>query len=1134
MSDNNQLNIGDVDSPAEKELNLKDLIHLFDVHKDRANIKELKSDLYDVDGDGDDSNPDREDVEHLYDILRGNESAEKLTSIEFRWTYINELKDSILQVRNILQPTDPGFSAIGDRFASVYYYRGDTPFSSFDLSHSNHPIVALGDGYSFDREITLEGGVNVVISKYQNEEFLRLFVNDMPIFLRVGDLQDTGESSFFDTNTWPVVKLSELKIFSSTWKTESDLETISLPLVSSGDYSFNVDWGDSSFSSITESGSSEITHTYESAGEYEVKINGKIKGWSFNDLGDKLKIINITSWGCLDFRVEDVSAQFYGCENLVSSATDAPFIDSTTNLQNCFRNCESLLDGVGKWNVSEVKIFSYMFAYATNFNGNITEWDTTSATKMDYMFTQCSSFNKDISTKQIKKDESEYTAWNVSNVTTLNRMFAGATSFDQNLGSWNVSSCENFGLMLQMVNLSDCNYTFLLFGWANLDLLNITDEDNKFQAGDCKYSLEATSARDYIENKIGITDSGASTESCVIYDHFVTIVNPSNTQPLNADSMDSRYWSTSDIKNVTYYDAFILPLATSLHSELINQLRNLEQNDKNEERFLEFKITSVGGGYNYGHRWKVVPLSAKLINFEEVTRIDSTEISQFDKKIKWSPTTGEISDWSVDDSFSICVPFDSNPNQYTGIKVAGVFKTEPTKLPISGDHLHIMEIESNGATKKSSIRVQSTDWDYTYIRTKALGGYDSTDNYSSTTSAGKIIYRNNEKCKLIVFFARHSNSSDLSTDSKLNDLMFSTKKNNLWTIPISLEVQDFDLRAKFGFDDDEEVILSFNDKTNKLLMLNQTGIMVVLEYDNESSSFSLFTNSPITQFSNMLNVENCLIDDNDNVILSTIDYGKLYLISYNKELGDYDPHNLLYMASDSNPSNISWLSRNHSKIYDIKNIYTRDEDGYMGKGIELTITEKDYLNGVVEQEKLSYNFNLNFSEILNRTYQAPYLQVADCNDFILMHTYEFYSFVPTNVDGNSSFDDRTTILICWDKQTKQFTTFQIPVSYIYSIDPIANHILTIELHESNISDATDWVNKLYIRIVEIVKNENEEITLKPIDLIKFSDIGFQYQNILSERMTKSDFEMAPVTYKFQDWTTFASDETSSPLSFVVT
>ena len=75
--------------------------------------------------------------------------------------------------------------------------------------------------------------------------------------------------------------------FVSTWdttKTSSGSSTatqVKLPLISSGIYAFDVDWGDGSSNTITVWNQPEVTHTYASSGIYTITISGQIDGWAF-------------------------------------------------------------------------------------------------------------------------------------------------------------------------------------------------------------------------------------------------------------------------------------------------------------------------------------------------------------------------------------------------------------------------------------------------------------------------------------------------------------------------------------------------------------------------------------------------------------------------------------------------------------------------------------------------------------------------------------------------------------------------------------------------------------------------------------------------------------------------------------
>lgn len=180
-----------------------------------------------------------------------------------------------------------------------------------------------------------------------------------------------------------------------------------LPLVSSGTLNAVVNWGDGTSSTITAWNQAEVTHTYAIAGLYDIRITGVLRGWRFNNTGDRLKILNIISWGIYtETGYTGFDGAFWGCSNMNSSATDKPSLLQGT-LWNFFRGCSSFNGNIGNWNMSQV-------AEVKNF------------------FNGCGNFNQDIS------------GWNVSNVTDMEEMFSGAVAFNQNIGAWNVSNVSNF------------------------------------------------------------------------------------------------------------------------------------------------------------------------------------------------------------------------------------------------------------------------------------------------------------------------------------------------------------------------------------------------------------------------------------------------------------------------------------------------------------------------------------------------------------------------------------------------------------------------------------------------------------------------------------------------------------------
>ena len=260
--------------------------------------------------------------------------------------------------------------------------------------------------------------------------------------------------------------------FVTTWRTTSPNQTVTLPLTSLGDYNFSVSWGDGSSDVITAYDQAQVTHTYAAADDWDVTITGTIEGWRFANGGDKSKLRDVKSWGPL--KLGNAGSYFYGASNMTITATDAPDLTDTQNLNNAFRG-------------------------ATALSGNsLSTWNTQFVDSMNGTFRGATAFNGDIS------------GWNVSSVTNMANMFNGATSFNRDIGGWNIGNVSDMAAMFNGAGLSRANYDLLLQGWSTKSpKANIV-----FDAGSAKYTLgAATAARAILTGQYAwtITDQGETT-----------------------------------------------------------------------------------------------------------------------------------------------------------------------------------------------------------------------------------------------------------------------------------------------------------------------------------------------------------------------------------------------------------------------------------------------------------------------------------------------------------------------------------------------------------------------------------------------------------------------------------------------
>jgi surface protein len=310
-------------------------------------------------------------------------------------------------------------------------------------------------------------------------------------------------------------------IFESTWNTAaagtSNNQQITLPLESTGNYNFTVNWGDGSENSINTYNAPAVTHTYNSSGNYTIRINGTIEGFRFNDGGDKLKISNVSSWGPL---VITSNASFRGCANMTCNASDVPTV-ATANCWNMFRGCTSFNGNLNSLDVSEVTGFTAFFLGATSFNSPLDSWNTSNAVDMESMFSGATAFNQSVNSWNMSKVtipramfrgtafNQDLSSWNTSNFGNASEMFYD-TPFDQDISGWDFESTTNLANFLFSSTLSTTNYDALL---VSLNSQTLT-ANVPFHAGSSTYTANspASTARANIISTYNwaITDGGTA------------------------------------------------------------------------------------------------------------------------------------------------------------------------------------------------------------------------------------------------------------------------------------------------------------------------------------------------------------------------------------------------------------------------------------------------------------------------------------------------------------------------------------------------------------------------------------------------------------------------------------------------
>ena len=340
--------------------------------------------------------------------------------------------------------------------------------------------------------------------------------------------------------------------FVTTWFVSSSTP-ITLPLISSGIYSFTVDWGDGNTNFINTWDSPQATHTYSANGNYTVTISGTIEGWSFNSSQSAKYITSVVSWGPL--KLGNDGFNFAGCRGLdLSLVVDVLDLSGTFNLKRAFAGCQTLTtinnvelwntssvitfqeafakdvnfdDDISDWDVSNVQNMSGMFASCINFNNGgsslINNWDVSTAFDISGMFSNCINFNQPIGNWDISSAtdisnmfagasifNQNISSWNTSLVTNMNGVFSNTIAFEQDLSSWDVSNVTSMFNMFANVTISTTNYDSLLIGWAAQTVQpNVTfDGGNSFYSAFPSAGAVARNTLTSGPNNWTITDAG--------------------------------------------------------------------------------------------------------------------------------------------------------------------------------------------------------------------------------------------------------------------------------------------------------------------------------------------------------------------------------------------------------------------------------------------------------------------------------------------------------------------------------------------------------------------------------------------------------------------------------------------------
>ena len=283
---------------------------------------------------------------------------------------------------------------------------------------------------SYDRLTLLKR--NKTLIEWKSQDTLGVFVSIGKGYIT--ELSDSSEIDGFISFNASIIgygKPGDITdtYFTTTWRTTTPNETVTIPTNSSYTYNYNIKTSDGQFfAGVT--GDKSITFTIP--GDYDINIFGSFPSIYFDDTGDKEKIIDIKQWG--DNIWSSFNSSFHGCSNLTGSYTDVANTVNVNDMSSMFFGATSFNSALS-FDTKNVTSMASMFNGATSFNQPLI-FNTENVTSVFRMFRNATSFN------------STLTFSNTLSITDLRSMFFGATSYNQII-SLNTSSVTSMSNMFQ-------------------------------------------------------------------------------------------------------------------------------------------------------------------------------------------------------------------------------------------------------------------------------------------------------------------------------------------------------------------------------------------------------------------------------------------------------------------------------------------------------------------------------------------------------------------------------------------------------------------------------------------------------------------------------------------------------------
>ncbi len=344
---------------------------------------------------------------------------------------------------------------------------------------------------------------------------------------------------------------------------DGDLELI-LPLPQQDfnsvlfNYNFVVDWGDGSTSTVTSYNDPDATHTYGSAGDYTVTINGTVESWSFTfgSSSGRQKLRSVSNMG--DMGWTNLTTAFNNCNNLESFVTGNSDTSGVVYMNSVFAGTASLVTlDLSTFDTSSVTTMAELFNSSNVASIDLSNFDTSLVTDMNSMFRG--------NTSLTSVDVSSFDTTNVLNIANMFRDVTNITSID--LSSFVTTNVSNmFGVFRNATNLATLDISnFNTSAATNMgqmfyEAISLTSLDlahfNTTLVGDMSYMFANTESLAFLDISNFDTSGVSTMNSMFRHTHILTSLDLSHFDVSGVTNMSFMFADTNSLTslNVTDWD----------------------------------------------------------------------------------------------------------------------------------------------------------------------------------------------------------------------------------------------------------------------------------------------------------------------------------------------------------------------------------------------------------------------------------------------------------------------------------------------------------------------------------------------------------------------------------------------------